>query len=288
MITGLRLIDGDNELDLYPGIDGIEPQNLTLGSPDSREVASVRTDADGSQDTTKHFGSRAVSLSLMLYEDPAQIAVLLDEIAAYLHPASRPYLYVTDDGWAQERRILLRTDQWSAPYTGYASSLQRAVQLQWKAPDGVWEDTTQVTTVVPVDAPSTAGLPMPAVMPATFNAGTGAGARIFTNTGTVPLQWSARLYGPCTAPRLANETTGEAIVFKTSMVLNAGDYLDIDSRARTVLLLGDSSNSRLADVDYSQSTWWTLAVGDNQIRYNPATLPSAGAYAEFYTRTQWL
>lgn len=283
-VTSVKLVDGAAEMVISPR-DGVFVQSLDVPFPAVRGNTESRTDSDGERDTTQFFGSRSASLELLLTQAPAAIH---DEISAFCHPASRPYLVVADDEWSGERRLRLRVDQFSDPVEAKTAPQARKLQAQWKVPDGVWEDADQATTVISADAPSTGGLAMPVTMPASFSASTSAGARLITNAGTVPLHWVARLYGPCTGPRLTLDSAGLALVFKTSLVLAAGEYVEIDSRERTVYANGDTSISRLNQLDYTLSTWWRLARGDNQVRYNPASGISAGAVAELYTRTQWL
>lgn len=283
-VIALSLVDGAAEMTISPR-DGLFVQTLDVPSPVVREITESRTGSDGDRDTTQFFGGRTCSLELLATTTPAAVR---DELAVFMNPAARPYLVATDDEWPGARRLRLRADTLSAPLEAKTSPAAGKLLAQWKVPDGVWEDIDQVTTVVSVDTPSTGGLAVPVVMPATFSAATSTGARLFTNAGTIPLHWVARLYGPCTGPRFTLDSAGLALVFKPSMVLGGGEYLEIDSRERTVWLNGDTSNSRLNLLDYTLSTWWRLAKGDNQIRYNPASGVGAGAVAELYTRTQWL
>lgn len=286
MITSVRLVDGLREMPIYPR-EGIEPQSLEVGFPDIREVVEGRTDDDGEDDNTLLFGARAVSLDMVVYEDPYQIGVLLDELKSFLHPRTRPYLYVADDGWGQERRVRLRVTQFGEPYTGYISSVQRTVQAQWKAPDGVWEsaDVTEVT--VRADVVSTVGISFPASFPLQFAATQASGASELTNEGGVPAHFTARLYGPCTGPRLVNETTGELIAFTSSLTLAPGEYVEVNTRDRTAFLLSMASQSRLNSLDFSVTSWWRVEPGQQQVRYAPLDA-SDGAAAVIEYRASWL
>lgn len=285
MLTQVRLVDGAREMILRPR-DGIAAAKLDWGFPEVRAVVENATDTDGTNDTTQHHGASAVSLELTLYQ-PGTTRALIDELRSYCHPGRRPYLYVTDDEWATERRIQLRADQQSAPITA-GNGLNRGVQIAWRAPAGVWEDVDQGVTTVPANIPDGLGLAVPVVMPATFTNTAGASVRTVTNAGTTPLYWVARMYGPCTGPQLLNVDTGETLLFKPSLALGAGEYIEVDVRARSVFFLGDRSDSRLGQVDYTATTWWRFpADTTTTVRYF-ADSAALGAQCEIYTRTQWL
>lgn len=285
MKTSVRIVDGSREFVIHPSTT-ILPQSLDVGSPSIREVTEARTDDDGERDDTQLFGNRAVSLEIVILKGLADCEQTLDELKRFLHPRSRPYLHVTDTGWSEERRIRLRVDQWSEPYAGYVASQARTVQLQWKAPDGLWEAVDAVEATVVADADSGGvGFTLPFTLPLSLAATAQTGATVIGNVGSVPSHFTARLYGPCAGPVLKNESTGEEIAFTTSLVLAAGEYVDIDTRDRTANLLS-TSNSRLQYVDFTTTSWWRLEPGDNQVRYAPQ-VSSPGAQAVITYRPSW-
>lgn len=290
MITGVRLIDGPREMIVYPR-DGISPQALEVDWPEIREVTEPRTDDDGTRDTTVLFGARAVSLEVVIYKDPASVEELLNEFKNFLHPRSRPYLYVTDDEWGQERRIGLRVNQMGAPYDGYAARRRRKVQLQWKAPDGIWEDSSLTETTVNADIDVSAGISFPITFPLAFDTAVASGVAIIPNQGGTPSHFVARLYGPCTGPELTNETTGETIKFTggdTGLSIAAGDYLEINTKDRTAYLLSMTDASRLSYVDFTATSWWRIEPGENLVRYHPSDDVGPGASAVIEFRQAWL
>lgn len=284
MLTEIKLVDGNLEMLIRPRT-GIAHSNLDVSFPAIREVTANRTDDDGARDTTTRHGAAAVSLTLKLYQGGTTRAII-DELKGFCRPGSRPYLVVTDDEWAQVRRIMLRADQVSAPIEA-GQGATRNLQASWKAPDGLWEDNDQTSLTVVADLPSTSGFSFPLVFPLALESTLSGGAVEAVNVGNVPAHWTGRLYGPCTAPRLINELTGEELTFAESLVLGAGEYVEVSSRDRTAYLLSDTSQSRLNDVDFSASRWWQLQPGPQQIRYAP-TEPTAGSQAELTFRPRWL
>jgi hypothetical protein len=284
LLTEIKLVDGNVEMLIRPRA-GIAHTTLDVSFPAIREVVTNRTDDDGTRDTTTRHGAAAVSLALKLYQGGTTRAII-DELKGFCRPGSRPYLVVTDDEWGQVRRIMLRADQVSAPIEA-GNGATRNLQASWKAPDGLWEDTEQTTLTVVADVPSSVGFSFPLTFPLALTPTSSGGSLHTTNVGNSPSHIVARLYGPCTAPRLINDTTGEAITFTTDLVLGPGDYIEISTRDRTAYLLSDTSASRLSMIDFSANTWWQLQPGLQYLRY-VGTDSSPGSQAVIYYRPVWL
>lgn len=282
-ITAVSLVEGSSSMVLYPR-DNLVLMRLDVPGPAVRAVVEARPDADGETDTTARYGGRAVVVELMTIATPA---AFVDEVTAFAHPLRRPYLVVTDDEWDQVRRLRLRTDQFSAPLSAENSPDIRTIQIQWRAPDGVWESNDERSPIITADVPSSVGFSAPLTAPLALTATLATGAQTITNPGNAPSHWTARLYGPCTAPRIFNDLTGEQLSFASSLILAAGEYVEIDTQNRTAYLLSDTSQSRLGDLDFGVSSWWQIQPGTQQVRYVP-TSASAGSQAELTYRPVWL
>jgi hypothetical protein len=281
-MTTLRLVDGNNTLQIYPN-PNIELQSLDLGYPEVREDISDAPDTDGQIDLTTYYGGRVIAIELALLDTPLALA---DQVRAFTSPAARPYLYVGEDEWGSERRARVRSAQ--ATITRQRGLLQTAtMQLQWKAPDGILEDATQQTISLPVFSPaSSTGVRFPTTFAMSWPITMNTSAQTFPIQGSVPINWVGRLYGPCTGPRFSLDTTGETLSFPT-LTLAAGDYLEIDTRNHTALVNGSPDASRLGQLDFAASTWWRLRPGTNTVRYNPVTV-AGGAQAVLFWRPAWL
>lgn len=290
MITQLRLVAEDEQSDLvlFPHAS-VMAQTLTVSSPGVRDVTEGRADDDGERDSTELFGARAVTLELDVFEDAgSSITSVLDGVGAFMQPRLRPYLAVTDDGWDQERRLRLRSDQWAAPVqSGRISALVRGAQFQWKVPDGVWEASEVTSVTVTADIASTDGFSFPMTFPLEMTPTTAAGATLVNNPGNTPSHIVARLYGPATGPKLLNDTTGEQIAFRDSLVLGSGEYVEVDTRERTARLLSIADASRLNMVDFSLTSWWRLQPGPQRLR-SIASVATAGSAAVVEYRPAWL
>lgn len=117
--------------------------------------------------------------------------------------------------------------------------------------------------------------------PITFGAVSTGGLFTCTNAGTFETWPVIKLTGPVTDPVVYNTTSGEHLAFDITVA--SGDYLLIDSGARTVLLNGTASRYSTLEVG---SNWWPLAAGDNEIRYEAATTTSSNITLTW--RSAWL
>lgn len=284
-LTSVKIVNGSHEMVLLPRMsEGVRLTGIDVPYPGVREVSEPRADDDGEDDTTALFGARAASVDLLVSKNPRAVE---DELSKYMHPRLRPYLVVEDDEWSAARRLRLRADQYASPLTVDLPQSFRRIQAQWKVPDGVWEAAEQSEETVAADiSTDSSGMSFPLSFPLAFDTTQATGATLITNPGGIPAHFTARLYGPCTGPRLINETTGEQLRFKTALSLAAGQYVEVSTRDRSANLLS-TGNSRLTFVDFEATSWWRLEPGQNEIRYAPSDA-DAGAQAVILYRPAWL
>lgn len=290
MIT--RIILGDDDRGLYSVIkprDQIAFQGLAVNGA-VREVSDPVTGGDGAWDQTQYADTAGVTLALRVW---GQFRGILDELAQYCVPYARPYLQVRDDEWTGDRLLRLRYDSMHADIvTG--TGLTRAVGLQWKVPAGVWEAADETEYWVTGAGAGGEGLHLDAASGLHASAANGVvlkaslvPADVLVNVaGTMRPPWKCKLYGPCTGPALYNDSTGEAIVFTSSLSLSAGQYVELDSLARSAYLNSDPAASRLTYLDYANSRWFSLSPGANLIRYAPVSV-SPGANADLTFSARW-
>lgn len=284
-VTSASIVDGDREMILYPRIDdGLVLLGIDAPGPVIRAVTTPRTDDDGEDDTTALYGSTSCAVRLLATATPA---AWRDELGSYMHPASRPYLVVADDEWAQVRRLRLRSSDWSDPRVAEQAPTQRNILAQWRAPDGAWEGDDEATVPLSSDVASSVGFSFPITFPLALDATSSGGSLQTVNVGNAPAHIIARLYGPCSAPQLINDSTGETISFTTDLVLTAGQYVEISTRDKTAYLLSDTSSSRLSMINFAANTWWQMRPGLQSLRYT-GTDSSTGSQAVIYYRPVWL
>jgi hypothetical protein len=284
-VTAASLVDGDREMVLFPrAADGLHLFGINAPGPAIRVVSNVRPDDDGEDDTTRHYGATSCAIRLLATATPA---AWVDELGSYMHPESRPYLVVDDDEWAQTRRLRLRSDTWDKPMDAEQAPTQRNILAQWRAPDGAWQADDEATVTLSSDIPSSVGFSYPITYPLTLEATSSGGSLQTVNVGNAPAHIVARLYGPCSAPRLINDSTGEEIVFTTDLVLTAGQYIEVSTRDKTAYLLSEVTASRTNMIDFSANTWWQLRRGLQSLRFT-GTDSSPGSQAVIYYRPVWL
>lgn len=119
---------------------------------------------------------------------------------------------------------------------------------------------------------TTGGLTVPFTVPFTISATTVTGQIALTNPGTVNGPVSLRISGPVTGPIVTHVASGRSLVFSSSITLGAGEWLDVDAEAMSVLANGQSSRN-----GWVTSRGWPLfEPGANTYAFTAASF-SAGA-----------
>lgn len=288
------------------------------GYPRPVEVVDPREDS-GTDDYTTQHGARAVALRVAIIDDEwGSRRPLLDALRAYMHPARRPQLIWSDQG-GDERRLVVRAAGLGG---GLITSPTRVdVVCQWVAPSGLMEEVDERGAVVRPGTQNfaTGGVTGPSVYGAgTYGTGTygsraGVGViaqpgRVYTHPypraypdgialstlqltvlGDTPVAPRLLIYGPCTNPKVELEQTGQRLELTANggLVLVAGEYIEIDCSARTVLAGSDPAASRYDRVDFTLSPWFRLQPGVNTIRFVPEAW-SSGAAVELRWRGAWI
>lgn len=285
MLTQVQLVNGSQSLTLFPAA-GVASTSLDWGFPDVRGVADDAVGIDGTNDTTAYHGASAVVVELTLYQGGSTRA-WIDAIRAFCHPGLRPYLVVSDDEWVTQRRIQLRTDQQTAPIVS-GKGVQRLLHLGWRAPAGRWEDVGETITDIRCNISDGLGVATPVVTPVIVADSSGTGAVTVPNAGTVPVSPLLRMYGPATGPAATLMATGQLIGFTTGLTLGGGQYVDVDTVAKTAYLLGDPAQDVTGFIDFVNTDWWQVPANGGGLVLYSAYSASTGAMCEVHTRTQWL
>ena len=252
------LVLGSRIVQLEDPTQGYFCDTLDLGWPEVREVTNNRPDQDGTDDRTAYFGSRAVSATIHAVASaggPMSIDGAASLFAPFMSPAVRPVLhYILDRPGAAERVMTLRAAGYAWPISG---ADEREIQLQWVAPDPIAYDARGQSATAwagSVGGGRVYNLGFNRIYPA---GGSGGSSAIVVSNGDLPVRPIVTLYGPISGPVIAwnqsNPTLAGQLRFQPSYVLNAGQYIIIDTRARTVRLAG--TTSVLNQVDWYNSTW---------------------------------
>jgi len=262
---------------------GIVCEELDLGWPTVRAVAEDRPGADGTIDTTGFHGARVVSVKLaVLGTSWVSRRELLDRLQAFCHPARRPVMEFVDPTGGGSRLIQLRPAELSAPITNPDFT---EVAVSWVGPTGVIQGA-DLNTASLLPSSTADGWSPPLDPPLVFPAFTGGGAVQVVNLGSAPADWTAKIFGPCSAPTITNRNTGQAITLPLLAILD-GDYVEVSSRDRTVTVNGDPTASRYRFLDFAASSWWTLAPGASFVEFT-AESASPPALAELTWRDTYI
>lgn len=269
---------------------GVIGQSLDLGFPVVREVSAEAPDADGTLDTTSRHGARTVTLALHLADD-ADVWALEQRLRAFLLASRRPVMLVQQTPAAPLQRVVLRPVTAAGSLGGMPVVTDRPIVCQWVCPSGVVESAEEHSVFAPASGAGTeGGRTYDLDFDRTYAGGSVIGETTVFNAGTVAAYPLLRLYGPIgdgsDDVHVLHVESGRRLAF-TGLTVGAGEFVEIDTRAKTVRYLGDGNDSRYDDVDFGVHEWWSLAPGPNTIRVLPDTSsPPAGA--EIVWRDAWL
>ena len=272
-----RLEVGADTLELTEA-NGWFVQSLDVGFPVVRQVVDNRSDANGTYDSTEYYGARTVSMVVRALGDRR---AAFETLSKFLRPSTRPVLFYTVDG--TERQITLRPNSRSSAFVGSPNSQE--FLAQWVAPSGLIEAVTDTVAVADATLGVEAGRTYDLTFDRDYPATSPVGSVSITNSGTGFCCFRAELFGPCTNPVLENLTTGEQLRFVTT--LTASQWLEVNTRDRTVRLNGLVSQNRYNTLDFATSKWFEIPPGESLLRYRPDSI-TAGAFARVSFRSSWI
>lgn len=106
---------------------------------------------------------------------------------------------------------------------------------------------------------SSGGLTVPVTVPFTISATTVTGQVALANPGNTAGPVHLRIDGPVTAPIVTHVSSGRALIFSSSLVLGAGQWIDVDMDRREVLENGQASRNGWV----TGRGWSAFDPGDN-------------------------
>lgn len=286
MTPTLRLEADGLEPLVFDEYDGWIVRAMDQGAPIVREDAYDNPGSDGSTDFTRLHGARNITVQIDVFPDldEQDLWERRNRLKAFTLPRRRPRLvFVWPDRPAQQATV--RYGDLSDPIDQLTHA---AITTQWVVPSGILESVDELTDSVLAAGPSTqTGLAFPIEFPIAWEPAAVSGAGGVVNDGTADVWPLLRLYGPCDGPSISNVTTGQEMTFANTLTIAAGDFLELDSAAKTVRYNGNANDSRYGDVDFATSEWWPLQPGVNEIRYAPDSF-SGPAQAQVVWRHGWL
>lgn len=284
MTRALRLELGTNVLDFdqWP-THGVIASSVDLGFPAVREVITDLPDQDGSYDETAYVGPRVVTITGNLGPGTnGSRGAARTALAPFLSASARPQLIVALDDDVSQMSLTMRP----ADYTGVVGPGGSTTNFtaSWKCADPLaYGLATNEVDIYPGSAGSV-GRKYPKTFNYTYPVTPGAGGTSFiTTSGNYKAFPVLQIDGPVTDPTIiwldpiTRIPTGPQIVI-AGLTVSLGDYLQIDTKARTVYLNGDPNANRYAFLDFEATTWGPLESGTNLLRFTtPSSVPPAVA-----------
>lgn len=260
----LLLSNSANSIDLMDRLtNGLAISEINMGIPVHREVVKDTPTGDGSTDYTQYFGPRVITMKGTAFAATAgSRAQALANIQKFIRPNLRSTLTYQFDDDQVARSIGIRSFDFSAPvnmpgYTAFTAS--------WKAVDPVAYGAAHILSIPPFG--NFGGRAYPKTYPVSYPTGYGgAGLGTINNAGDYPTWPVLRIFGPLSNPAIYWQDGSGQIVF-TGITVVAGDYLQVDTRNKTVYLNNDSNANRYSFLDFTQTTWAPLQPGNNLLRF---------------------
>ncbi len=235
-----------------------------FSSPAIRADLGDLPGGDGSYDADPLYSARTVTLTgTAIGPDPTTAAVARLRFSSLLEAGRGGTLSCTEDGFTLTALVRPSGPVKIAQVGAQAFDFQ----IQVTAPDPrKYGPVTELTVGLPSGG---SGLIFPVVFPANFGAASGGGISP-ANDGTVETWPIIRITGPAVNPRILNPDTGDMLVF--AMTLAAGETLDIDTAARSVLYQLSASRR---SITRATGRWLPIAPGGAQLSwgsdvYDPA------------------
>jgi hypothetical protein len=210
--------------------------------------------------------ARSVAMSGGVYAPSADaLSASFDRLNAACPVGSDAILTVVEAGrsrWAKVRRSDDVITSWLMPTIGRWSVQMDSTDWRKFGAD------VSGSTALPS---TTGGLTVPFTVPFTINAVTVTGQVSLTNPGNEPGPVVLRIDGPCQGPVITHVSSGAQLVFSSSLVLGAGEFLLIDMERRSVLANGQASRS-----GYITSRGWSqFDPGVNTYSFTAAVYDAA-------------
>jgi hypothetical protein len=272
------LVVGDGTAYELAEIDGLGDM------PELRTSDRTRLRRHGELPGDDFLAGRSLVLTLEVFgaDDPSFQAAVDALKAAFApgNPEAALVLLVPGIAGGGQRRLNVRPRKLDLPVDVDRFFYRQPIaQVQLDATDPRIYDDTQQSVVTPL-----AATPTGHTWNNTWNLSWGtagvSGSIFATNTGTFPTPPTFRIDGPVTNPSIENTTYGFTLAF--NITLGSGEFLDVDSDARTVLLGGASSRySTLTRAD-----WFDLAPGVTEIKFRGTTTGAPQLTATW--RSAWL
>lgn len=255
-----------------------------LSSPEIRTADLARVARDGMVAGVDRYSGRTVTMTVNI--SAADQTTFAAAVAAFSLAFTAPQaddspLTFTIPGVAGSAaaRLNVRPRKVALPIgVEYFAGVGRAAVELFASDPLIYSNAETTATLNLAQAPG--GMTFDLVFDLIFGGGGSFGSATLTNSGTATAPVVIRINGPVTNPTVRNVTTGQSLTLTATLA--SGDYIDVDTAARTVLLNGTADR-------YSYLTtpqWWGIQPGANEIRYFADVTTASTATVTF--RSAWV
>ncbi|MEV5849822.1 phage tail protein [Streptomyces sp. NPDC051985] len=251
--------------------DGVEwwvtSEQGWAATPPVRLTLTDRPERNGAFDAPSYRGPRVITLEgTAIAPDRAVREAAKDRLAAVLADGSGLVpLVVTEPH--RVRRALVRLSAETKIVDRKAGVLE--FSLTMTAPDPLRYSYGLNVRTCPLPS-SSGGVSFPLTFPLDFGSGSSGGRLLLENAGTAPTWPVWRIGGPCVQPVITDTATGEELAF--DLTLQDGEFLLVDTDARSVLLQGTASRRAALRPG---SDWFPLRPGQNPVLFRARDFASA-------------
>ena len=233
-IGGLNLSQHDLDNDVRWGIDDIEGWGGTTAptlSPKQRARAS------GAHAGDSFSAGRSVAITGWMKSPAADLLSLMEDrlnSAVSREPTLMTIVHKGRSRWAMVRRS--GAVLWKEISPTFATWSIQVFSKDWRKFHAPLVGTTRLPS-------SSGGLQIPYTVPYSINAVVNAGQINLVNPGNESGPVLMRVDGPAAGPVITHVGSKQALVFSSSLVLAAGEWLDIDMETHKVLANGQASRN---------------------------------------------
>lgn len=255
-----------------------------IGFPETRPVVRNQALGDGTIDSTRFIGARAVSMAIVLDVNKQDPQISIDNLTAYMSPRVRPRLVWTIPGSTQERSLLVRGE--SAPVS-IQGRQANTITASFIGVRGVLESPNESTLLITPGSDIEAGRIYDLTFDRIYPAGSPIGGRIIVNDGNESTDWSATIFGPAVNPTVKINGVDMSFDRDGGQTLLTGETLTINTRTKTVYLNDDPLTPRYDKINFTDWSWQEVRFvpGQNIVRFEEATLQGT---CQFTWRSAWL
>lgn len=255
-----------------------------LDSAEVRENADDLVEADGGIHGSFWHGRRPIVGTIEFVPtsttDRNTRFALLQQVANCLR-ADATLSWTPDGGDAQFVRVRRNQPLRRADQPGWRTTLS----LPLVAADPRIYSAVLHSANVTASAGAAVGFGFALRFPLSFGGGSTVADVLATNNGNASAPATVRIDGPISSPRITNATSN--LVIALNYTLGVGEYITIDTEARTIILNGNTN--RYSALDFTSTTgWWSLLPGTNDIRLSGGGITGGVTALTVSYRDAWI